>query len=129
LQQHAGEIGELPLDVIAVTFQPLEVARDYVAETGWPWPMIVDTRRSLYQCYAMNRGGLWAVWGPRSWWGFARLIFKGRRLRKPAGDVYQMGGDVLLEPDGTIRMNHVSSTPVDRPSVEEILELVQRDPT
>ncbi len=124
LQQAAEQIGQLPLDVMAVTFQSAEVAGAYVEQTGWPWPMLVDTDRALYNAYAMHRGGIWAVWGPKSWWGFLKLIFKGRRLRPPAGDVYQLGGDVLLDPFGGVKLHHVMRVPVDRPDVKSILDLV-----
>ena len=86
--------------------------------------MLVDTERSLYNAYSMHRGGLWAIWGPKSWWGFLKLIFKGRRLRPPAGDVYQLGGDVLLDPFGGVKLHHVMWVPVDRPDEKSILDLV-----
>ena len=86
--------------------------------------MLVDPDRVLYTAYAMHRGGLWAIWGPQSWWGFLKLILKGRRLRPPAGDVYQLGGDVLIDPSGTVRLHHVTRVPVDRPAIESILEVV-----
>ena len=124
LQQAAEQIEQLPLDVMAVTFQSAQVAGEYVEQTGWPWPMLVDTERSLYNAYSMHRGGLWAIWGPKSWWGFLKLILKGRRLRPPAGDVYQLGGDVLLDPFGGVKLHHVTRVPVDRPDVKSILGLV-----
>ena len=124
MQQAAEQIDQLPLDVMAVTFQSSEVAGEYVERTGWPWQMLVDPDRVLYTAYAMHRGGLWAIWGPQSWWGFLKLILKGRRLRPPAGDVYQMGGDVLIDPSGTVRLHHVTRVPVERPAIESILEVV-----
>ena len=125
LQQAAEQIQQLPLDVMAVTFQSGEVVGEYVERTGWPWPMLVDPDRVLYTAYAMHRGSLWAIWGPRSWWGFLKLILRGRRLMPPAGDVYQLGGDVLIDSSGSIRLHHVTRIPVDRPEVESILELVR----
>ena len=44
----------------------------------------------------------------------------------PTDDVYQLGGDVLIDPEGTIRLHHVSRIPIDRPSVESLLEVVRR---
>ena len=43
----------------------------------------------------------------------------------PAGDVYQLGGDVLIDSSGSIRLHHVTRIPVDRPEVESILEIVR----
>jgi len=125
LQQVAEQIQQLPLDVMAVTFQSEEAAGEYVERTGWPWPLLVDPDRVLYNAYAMYRGGLWAIWGPRSWWGFLKLLLRGRRLSPPAGDVYQLGGDVLIDPSGAIRLNHVMQVPMDRPRIESILEIVR----
>ena len=124
LQQAAGQIAQLPLDVMAVTFQSREVAAEYVERTGWPWPMLVDPERELYSAYSMKRGSVWAILGPASWWGYLKLILRGRRVRSPAGDVYQLGGDVLIDPSGTVRLHHVTRIPVDRPDVASMLELI-----
>ena len=125
MQQAAEQIRQLPLDVMAVTFQSGDVVDQYVQRTGWPWPFIVDPDRELYTAYAMHRGSLWAIWGPRSWWGFLKLILKGRPLERPSGDVYQLGGDVLVDPSGGLRLHHVTRIPVDRPEVESILEIIR----
>lgn len=109
---------------MAVTFQPPELGQAYIEESGWPWPMLVDTKRALYAAYSMPRGGFGAIWGPASWWGFLQLIVKGRRLMRPVGDVYQLGGDVLIDPNGAVRLHHVARTPVDRPEVETILRRI-----
>ena len=85
-QQAAEEIRQLPLDVMAVTFQSGEVVDEYVRQSGWPWPFLVDPDRELYNAYAMYRGGLWAIWGPRSWWGFLKLLLRGRRLNNLSVD-------------------------------------------
>ncbi len=127
MQQAGDRIDALPLDVMAVTFQSREVAASYVEESGWPWTMLVDPDRVLYTEYALHRGGWWAIWGPKSWWGFLMLILRGRKLKPPAGDVYQLGGDVLIAPDGRVLLHHVTSVPVDRPEVDEILAIVQQD--
>ena len=125
MQQAAEQIRQLPLDVMAVTFQSGDVVDRYVQRTGWPWPFIVDPDRELYTAYAMHRGSLWAIWGPRSWWGFLKLILKGRPLERPSGDVYQLGGDVLVDPSGGLRLHHVTRIPLDRPEVESILEIIR----
>ena len=125
LQQAAEQIHELPLDVMAVTFQSGEVVDEYVRQSGWPWPFLVDPDRELYNAYAMHRGSLWAVLGPQSWWGYLKLMLKGRAVKSPAGDVFQLGGDVLIDPLGTLRLHHVTRIPVDRPEIESILGIVR----
>jgi len=125
LQQAAEEIRQLPLDVMAVTFQSGKVVDEYVQRSGWPWPFLVDPDRELYTAYDMRRGSLWAILGPQSWWGYLKLILKGRSLQSPAGDVYQLGGDVLIDPTGSLRLHHVTRIPVDRPEIESILEIIR----
>lgn len=107
------------MDVLAVTFESAAVARQYAADV--PWPVLLDSSRELYAAYGMRRESVWNVWGPASWWGFITLLLRGRRLHWPTADVYQMGGDVLIGPDGIVRLHYVSQYPLDRPSVESLL--------
>ncbi|RQD79133.1 MAG: hypothetical protein D5S03_00985, partial [Desulfonatronospira sp. MSAO_Bac3] len=50
---------------------------------------------------------------------------RGRLPRKSTGDVSQRGGDVLIDPGGTVRLHYIGKTPADRPGVESILKIVQ----
>jgi len=101
------------------------MAMAYVRDTDLAWPMLVDESRSLYAAYGMDRGGWWDIFGPPSWWAYARLLFRGRRLQRPGSDVRQLGGDVLIDPQGKVRVHHVGSGPADRPSVTSLLEIVR----
>ena len=49
---------------------------------------------------------------------------KGEKLRKSEGDVYQRGGDVLIDPNGMVSLHHVGVGPADRPAIETILNKV-----
>ena len=125
MQRQAEAINQSGLAVLAVTFQPLEVARTFAEESGWPWPLLIDEERSLYRSLEIQRGSSWAVLGPRSWWGYLKLLVCHRRLRPPAGDAFQLGGDVLIDPDGNVPLQHVHRTPLDWPSVEDLLGTVR----
>jgi hypothetical protein len=127
LRQHERELDDLAVQVAVVTFQAGPVVEAYLRETRLPWPVLIDESRSLYRAYGMERGGLWDVWGPASWWIYLKLLLRGRRLRAPAGDVHQLGGDVLIDPNGIVRRHHVGSGPADRPAVESLLESVRRE--
>ena len=37
------------------------------------------------------------------------------------GDIFQRGGDVLIDPTGIVALHHVGNGPADRPPVETIL--------
>jgi alkyl-hydroperoxide reductase/thiol specific antioxidant family protein len=128
LRQHRNDLEKLTLEVVVVTFEARETAEQYVRETGLPWPLLIDPRRALYRAYGMCRGPWSAIWGPASWWAYARLIARGHRPRRPTGDVRQLGGDVLIDPAGSVALHHVGHGPADRPAVSAILEHVKRGP-
>lgn len=114
------------LKVAVVTFENDFFARQYVAETGLDWPLLVDAKREMYSHYGMLEASFLDLWGPRSWWVYARELLKGQRLHKATNDVHQRGGDVLIDPEGIVRLHHVGRGPADRPSVETILESVRQ---
>lgn len=124
LQQAKERIEGLKIQVLAVTFEREDLARLYVEETELVWPMLVDNDRELYAEYGMERGGWWTVFGMHSWAHYIKLLLRGRKLRRPTNDVRQLGGDVLIDPEGIVRFHFVSRSPIDRPSVDELLETV-----
>ncbi len=126
MRRHGDVVKRLGLAVVAVTFEARERAEAYVRETGLPWPLLIDRRRVLYNAYGMGRGRWPAIWGPASWWAYIKLIARGRRLKRPTGDIHQLGGDVLVDPAGRVALHHVGKGPADRPAVAALLERVQQ---
>jgi len=127
LRQHEEETEALGVKVVVVTFQAGPLVEAYVRETGLRWPILIDESLALYSAYGMQRGRWWDLWGPASWWAYAKLLLRGRRLRLPSGDASQLGGDVLIDLNGVVRLHHVGNGPADRPSVSSLLELVRKD--
>ncbi len=68
----------------------------------------------------MERGSKRKVLGPSNWLVYLKLMFRGNKVQAPTDDVFQLGGDVLIDPKGIVRMHFVSDTPIDRPTVAEI---------
>jgi hypothetical protein len=125
LRRREDEFEGLGLEVVVVTFEARERAEAYVRETGLRWPLLIDRQRGLYRAYGMGRGRWSAIWGPATWWAYARLISRGHGLRRPTGDVHQLGGDVLVDPRGTVALHHVGSGPADRPPVALLLAQIR----
>ncbi len=128
MRQHREEFEALGLRIAIVTFEADSMARAYRAQSGLSWPLLVDERRELYRAYGMLKASFLDVWGPRTWLAYARGLLRGVRPGKPGGDVYQRGGDVLIDPEGVVRLHHVGRDPADRPAVETLLETVRRAP-
>ena len=112
------------MKIAVVTFENDFLARRYAAETSLPWPLLVDDTRETYRNYGMLSASFRDIWGPKTWWAYLKLAMGGSRLRKSEGDIYQRGGDVLVDPDGIVSLHHVGVGPADRPSIETILNKV-----
>ena len=122
MRQHKKELKKLDVQVVVVTFQSGPVAEAYVRDTRLEWPILIDSALEVYQAYGMNRGHWWSIFGPPSWWAYMKLLLRGRRLRMPSGDVSQLGGDVLVDPEGVVRLHHVGDRPGDRPAIQVLLD-------
>ena len=124
MREQQTELDRLNVAVAVVTFELGPVAERYVQDHKLDWPLLVDESRALYAAYGMHRGHWWDVFGPAAWWVYFKLLLRGRRLRRTSGDVTQLGGDVLIDPRGIVRLHHVGRGPADRPPVETILAAI-----
>lgn len=125
MRQQEAELEALNVRVKVVAFDNDVMALAYVKETGLVWPMLLDSEQQLYKAYGMERGSWWDLYGPASIWKYLRLIFSGQRPGKPGSDWRQLGGDVLIDPEGIVRLHYVSGDPHDRPPVNAILAIVK----
>lgn len=113
--------------IAVITFSAPERIVEYQRERLAPLPVLVDEDRISYRDYGFGRGRISKVWGPKVWLAYVRLLFAGRRFRRPVEDTLQLGGDVVIGADGTIRYLFRSEDPDDRPMVDALLAAV-RDP-
>ncbi len=127
LRQVESEINTLGIKVFVVTFDADILAVNYIEQTKLPWPLLLDSSRSLYRWYGMERGTWWQILNPIAIWKYMKLVFKGRKVGKPGDDYRQLGGDVLIDPDGVVQLHHISTSPHDRPAVNAILKRVRSD--
>lgn len=94
------------------------------------FPILVDADRSVYAAYGMGRGSFRAVWGLatlRRYWQILRPSGPGSvsDLGAATEDTRQLGGDIVIAPNGTIVWGHWSTGPADRPSVDDIVDAVR----
>ena len=126
LRHQQERLDELKIQVKIVGFDSGAKAKEYVKETQLPWPLLLDIERKLYTAYGMEKGSWWSISNPVAVARYVGLMLRGQKPGKPGCDVFQLGGDVLIDPDGIVRLHHVSAGPHDRPSPEEILGLVRK---
>jgi hypothetical protein len=126
LREQEDQFARLNVSIAVVTFEHDYFAHQYVAETHLAWPLLIDADRTTYCRYGMLAASFWDVWGPRTWWVYFKALLHGQTPKKSAGDVYQRGGDVLIDPHGIVRLHHIGSGPADRPPITTILAAVDR---
>jgi hypothetical protein len=126
LREHEAELAELAVAVAVVTFEAGFLARQYAEESGLVWPLLIDEKRELYRGYGMLTASFRDIWGPKTWWAYLKAVLHGHKLHRSQGDISQRGGDVLIDPTGTVRLHHVGKGPADRPSVASILDSIRR---
>lgn len=109
-----------------VTFTTTDQLDRYRQVTPTAFPVLLDQDRAAYRAYGLGRGSRTRVWGWRAARRYAELLAAGgiRRLRRPTEDTLQLGGDFVVAPDGTLAWSHHGAGPDDRPSVDEIVEVV-----
>lgn len=125
MQQRQSELDELGVDVAVVTFELNVVAENYLQQSRLRWPFLVDSDRQLYHGYGMYRGRWWDLAGPAATMVYFRLFAKGRTRKKTTGDVKQLGGDVVVDPDGIVRFHYVGNGPADRPDIDAMLAVIR----
>ena len=126
LRRIERDLEALDIRVKLVTFDANYLARVYVRQTQITWPLLVDSDRALYRGYGMLHATWWQLYRPRSIWKYLVLAARGVMPGKPGEDWSQLGGDVLIDPVGMVRVHFVSADPHDRPPIRRILQEVEQ---
>ena len=94
--------------------------------------MLADPERQAYNAFALKRLSWFQVFSPAALKLYWKLLRGGMRQEAYRGDdIYQSGGDFLLDREGNILFAHRSQTPADRPAVAQLLmaiDKIQRKP-
>lgn len=113
--------------VLVVSFGCMEGAQLWLEQTGCSFDMLLDPQRKIYRSFGLCSS-------------YAKVMKFGCLLRyseyeavgrdfpdippRLLEDIYQMGGDFLLDEAGKVLLCHSSKTPLDRPTASDILQAV-----
>jgi len=117
---------ELNIDVILISFVGAPSAHRWRNEVGVPqekYPFLLDLDRKLYRLFGL-RSDEQAVWSlsVRFWYLVQKL--RGKHLYQIDGDPNQLGGDFLIDSNAVCKMAYRSKDPIDRPTVSQILQVL-----
>jgi hypothetical protein len=127
VQERLGDIRAAGGDVIAVTQSRPEVLAAHLRHEPRPFPTVCDPDRAIYRYFGLERGGWGMFFTPRALRSYVRLIASGWRPRapKPGEDVFQRGGDFVLDANRRLIYAHRSTDPGDRPPAAVLVERIQ----
>lgn len=87
--------------------------------------MLADPHRQAYQAFALKRLSWFQVFSPAALKLYWKLLRGGMRREQYDGDdIYQSGGNFLLDRRGNVLFAHRSQDPADRPSVAKLLQAI-----
>jgi len=126
VQENLGEFEQRGLRVIAIGQGSADEARSFCDKWGVAYPCLGDPDRRGYEAMDLGRGNWWTL-ALRSLLTrpietvklTAQADVEGSRLAST--DVFQLGGVVIIDREGTMRAIHRAQSPEDMPSVEEVL--------
>jgi len=91
-----------------------------------PLPVLADEERTSYRVAGLARGSVTQLVGPRS---VLRGVKHGARSGvmqgRPIGDVAQLGGEMIITPDGSVAWSHAQQHAGDTTAPEDLLEAVR----
>jgi peroxiredoxin len=91
------------------------------------WPCLVDESLAAYRAYGLGRLPWWRTFTVASLWGYVGFWRRGLAMPRPKADIYQAGGDFVVDPAGNLALVHPGKDPHDRPTVEEIIDALEGD--
>lgn len=125
LQLQQIDWSQEPVEIVVISFEEPAVVTRYRDEAGIHFRVIADPGRQLYRLFEMQRAAVSQIINWRSLQGYLGLVFGKRRAVKwPSNhDYLQLGGDVVVDPQGLIQLHHASTAPDDRPELEQVRRL------
>ena len=110
--------------VAVVTFADPARLAAYRAHLQLPFDVVADPERTLYRLLGVGRGTTRQVWSLGTLRMYAQLLRAGRRLRRPTEDIHQLGADVVIGRDGTVRYVSLPATRDARPPISDLIAAV-----
>ena len=113
--------------IVVVSFAEPERLVPYQEHHHWPFVILADPERTVYQAFALKRLSWFRVFSPPTLRLYFRLLREGKKFQNYGkDDYYQAGGDFLIDREGGILFAHRSRDPADRPPIEKLLEAIDR---
>jgi len=103
--------------------EPTQLAAKMLHDVELPYPLLLDRAKQAYAQWGMGRTGLTgAMLSPALNWRYLKLLVRGERFLGFAPDMFQLGGDFVVDPGGTMTFARRMRNNGDRAGTATLLE-------
>ena len=121
LRPHVDELRAIGVEPWVIGSGTPAEARDFSRHLGAESvPVLVDPALASYAAAGWKRS-MGATLHPKSWLHGVKSLLK-HPQRKTAGDPWQLGGAMIVRPDGAVTFRYRSATGGDHPSLATLLD-------
>jgi peroxiredoxin len=115
------------VSIVVVSFaQPAKLVQ-YQDYHDWPFALLADPSRIAYQAFALKRLSWFRTFSPATLRLYFQLLRAGQERRDYGKeDVYQAGGDFIIDRKGNVLFAQPSRDPADRPPAATLLQAIDR---
>lgn len=127
MQSLKAEFDRRAVEIVVVSFvEPAKLVQ-YQERHRLPFTILADPERAAYRAFALKRLSWLRVFSPAALKLYWKLMREGMK-REDYGkqDIYQSGGDFLIDRDGHILFAQRSQDPADRPSAKKLLQEIDK---
>jgi hypothetical protein len=126
--ERAAEIAAIPAAVVLVAYdEPSLLGAKMLHDLELPFPLLLDFERRCYADWGMGRTSLFgAMLSPSLNWRYLRLLLRGERFLGVAPDMFQLGGDFIVDAAGGIAFEYRMRGNGDRADVETLVRELKR---
>ncbi len=108
--------------MVVIGFEETKRQRSYCRQLKLEdWLCLMDEPRAVYRAYGLGRLPWWRTFTLASAWGYLKFWRQGKAMPRPRADIYQAGGDFVVDPQGRLALVHPGRDPHDRPTVDDII--------
>lgn len=123
-----NEFEKLNTKIIIISFGTFPAVTQWLNETCSNFTVLIDKERTVYKAYKLQKS-FWRSRNLKTRWYYFKAMLQGKKTFDSHGDdTSQLGGDFIVDKNGIIQFSYPSHDPTDRPSIDELLNVLARLP-
>jgi AhpC/TSA antioxidant enzyme len=123
-----SDFASLDTHILIISFGTFPAVQQWLRETCGDFTVLLDRERSVYNAYELERS-YWRSRNLKTRWVYFKAWLAGGKTHNSHGDdTSQLGGDFIVDKNGLLRFIYPSHDPTDRPSADDLIDVLTRLP-